>query len=75
MATFAYEGRAASGETRTGTVEADSIEAARSRLRQMQISPTSVAKKGGVLDAEITIPMPEFLKALMKNGKNHIDVI
>jgi type IV pilus assembly protein PilC len=43
-------------------VEADSVEAARSRLRQMQISPTSVAKKGGLMDAEISIPTPAFLK-------------
>ena len=62
MATFAYEGRTASGETRSGTVEADSVDAARSRLRQMQINPTSVAKKGGLLDAEITIPTPAFMK-------------
>ena len=62
MAKFAYEGRTASGETRSGTVEADSAEAARSRLRQMQINPTSVAKKGGLLDAEISIPTPDFMK-------------
>jgi len=62
MAKFAYEGRTASGESRSGTVEADSAEAARSRLRQMQISPTSVSKKGGLLDAEITIPTPAFMK-------------
>jgi type IV pilus assembly protein PilC len=62
MATFAYEGRTASGETRSGTVQADSVDAARTRLRQMQINPTSVAKKGGLLDAEITIPTPAFMK-------------
>jgi type IV pilus assembly protein PilC len=62
MATFAYEGRTASGETRSGTVQADSVDAARTRLRQMQINPTSVAKKGGLLDAEINIPMPAFMK-------------
>jgi len=62
MAKFAYEGRTASGESRSGTVEADNVEAARSRLRQMQISPTSVAKKGGLMDAEISIPTPAFLK-------------
>jgi type IV pilus assembly protein PilC len=62
MAKFAYEGRTSSGESRSGTVEADSVEAAKSRLRQMQISPTSVAKKGGLLDAEISIPTPAFMK-------------
>mgnify|MGYP002876895836 CR=1 FL=1 len=62
MATFAYQGRTSSGETRSGTVEADNVEAAKSRLRQMQISPTSVSKQGSILDAEINIPLPDFMK-------------
>ena len=62
MATFAYQGRTSSGETRSGTVEAENVEAAKSRLRQMQISPTSVSKKGSILEAEINIPLPDFMK-------------
>jgi type IV pilus assembly protein PilC len=62
MPKFAYEGRTSSGESRSGVVEAENIEAARSRLRSMQISATSVSKKGGLLDAEINIPTPEFMK-------------
>ena len=62
MATFAYQGRTASGETRSGTVEAKNAEAAKSRLRQMQISPTSVSKQGSLLEAEINIPLPDFMK-------------
>ena len=62
MATFAYQGRTSSGETRSGTVEAESVEAAKSRLRQMQISPTSVSKQGSLLEAEINIPLPDFMK-------------
>ena len=62
MATFAYQGRTSSGETRSGTVEAENVEAAKSRLRQMQISPTSVSKQGSILEAEINIPLPDFMK-------------
>jgi type IV pilus assembly protein PilC len=68
MAKFAYEGRAASGETRSGTVEAKDLAAAKSRLRQMQITPTTVAKKtGGFLDGDIKIPIPNFLKPKVSN--------
>jgi type IV pilus assembly protein PilC len=67
MAKFAYQGRTASGESRSGTVEADTVEAARSRLRQMKISPTSVAKKAGIFDAEINIPTPAFMKPKVSN--------
>jgi len=61
MAVFAYEGRTASGETKKGEVEAASADAARTRLRQMRITPTSVKKKG-FGSAEISIPMPKFLQ-------------
>lgn len=68
MATFAYEGRAASGETRSGTVEAKNVASAKNRLRQMQITPTSVTKKGGgFFDAEIKIPTPDFMKPKVGN--------
>jgi type IV pilus assembly protein PilC len=63
MPVFAYEGRTSGGETRKGEVEAANADAARSRLRQMQISPTSVKAKGGGLGGiELKIPMPGFLK-------------
>ncbi len=61
MAVFAYEGRTASGETKKGEVEAASIDAARTRLKQMRITPTSVKKKG-LGAAELNIPMPKFLQ-------------
>jgi type IV pilus assembly protein PilC len=68
MAKFAYEGRAESGETRSGTVEAKDLAGAKNRLRQMQITPTSVAKKGGgLLDVDINIPTPNFLKPKVAN--------
>ncbi|MEC7949324.1 MAG: type II secretion system F family protein, partial [Myxococcota bacterium] len=63
MPVFAYEGRTSGGDTRKGEVEAANADAARSRLRQMQISPTSVKAKGGGLGSmEINIPTPAFLK-------------
>lgn len=66
MPVFAYEGRTAGGETRKGEVEAADSEAARNRLRQMQIQPTSVKKKGGMGAVEIKIPTPAFLKPKVK---------
>lgn len=63
MPVFAYEGRTSSGETRKGEIEASDVDAARSRLRQMQISPSSVKVKGGFFSGgEINIPMPDFMK-------------
>jgi len=59
MPVFAYEGRTASGETKKGEVEAADQDAARSRLRAMQISPTKVKAKGGV---GISMPQFDFLK-------------
>jgi type II secretory pathway component PulF len=62
MPVFAYEGRTSGGEVRKGEVEAADPDAARSRLRQMQIQATSVKPKGGFGSTEIKIPMPAFLQ-------------
>ena len=61
MPVFAYEGRTASGETKKGEVEAADQDAARSRLRAMQISPTKVKAKGG-LGGGLSMPQFDFLK-------------
>lgn len=61
MPVFAYEGRTSAGETRKGEIEAASPDAARSMLRQRQISATSVKPKGGL--GAIEIKMPAFLEA------------
>ncbi len=61
MPVFAYEARTTSGELKKGELEAADPDAARARLRQMQLSPTSVKKKSA-LSAEINIPLPDFLK-------------
>ena len=62
MPVFAYEGRTAGGDTRKGQLEAADAEAARSRLRQMSIQPTSLKKAGGLGSMELSIPTPNFLK-------------
>ena len=62
MPVFAYEGRTSGGEVRKGEVEAADPDAARTRLRQMQIQATSVKAKGGWGSSEIKIPTPNFLK-------------
>jgi type IV pilus assembly protein PilC len=61
MPVFAYEGRTAAGEVKKGEVEAADQEAARSRLRQMQISPTKVKAKGG-FGGDLKMPQFDFLK-------------
>jgi type IV pilus assembly protein PilC len=62
MPLFAYEGRTSNGDVRRGEVEAADSDAARSRLRQMQINPTSVKPKAGGGGMEIKLPALAFLK-------------
>ncbi|MCK6505915.1 type II secretion system F family protein [Myxococcota bacterium] len=61
MAMYAYEGRTAGGEARKGEIEAPDQDAARKRLRAMQIQPTSLKAKGA-LDMQIKVSTPGFLK-------------
>ena len=65
MPVFAYEARTSAGDVRKGTVEAKDSAAARERLRKMQLSPTTVTKKGGLLSGDI--PQPAFLKPKVTN--------
>ncbi len=46
MPTFTYEAKTRTGEVRTGTMDADDEAAVGQRLRQQQLQPTKVAKKG-----------------------------
>jgi type IV pilus assembly protein PilC len=46
MPQFIYEAKTRSGETKTGTLEADDEAAAGVKLRQQQLTPVSVKKKG-----------------------------
>jgi type IV pilus assembly protein PilC len=69
MPVFAYEGQTSSGESRKGEIEAKDDSAARKKLRQMQISPTKLSKKGSGLSMELnfgSIPMPAFMKPRVK---------
>ncbi|MCB9777781.1 MAG: type II secretion system F family protein [Alphaproteobacteria bacterium] len=60
MAMYAYEGRTSTGESRKGEIEAPDQDAARKRLRAMQIQPTSLKAKGGGM--KVSVAMPNFLK-------------
>ncbi len=67
MPVFVYEGQTSAGESRKGEVEAKDDAAARKKLRQMQINPTKLSKKGGGMNIEIgAIPMPAIFKPSVK---------
>lgn len=59
MATFNYEYKTSGGETRTGKLEAADPQAARARLREQRINPTTLTESKGF---SLNIPMPAFLK-------------
>jgi type IV pilus assembly protein PilC len=48
MAEFTWEARARSGEVRKGVMEADNEDAVNNRLRQQQLNPVKVKKKGAL---------------------------
>lgn len=62
MAVFAYEGKTAQGEVRKGKIDAPDQASARSKLREMRISATSVTESKSALDLKLSIPTPSFLK-------------
>ena len=66
MATFAYEGKTASGEARKGTINAADTTQARAKLRDMRISASSVTESKSALAFQIKIPRPGFLKPGVK---------
>ena len=45
MATFAWEGKTATGETRSGTMVADNDQEVMNKLRAQQIVPSKIKKK------------------------------
>lgn len=49
MAEFAWEARARTGEVRKGVMEADDEAAVNARLRQQQLNPVKVKKKGAAI--------------------------
>jgi type IV pilus assembly protein PilC len=49
MAEFTWEARARSGELRKGVMEADSEDAVNNKLRQQQLNPVKVKKRGALL--------------------------
>src|SRR4051794_11643854 len=58
MAEWVWEARARTGETKKGTMEADTAEAVQTKLRSQNLNPVKVKKKAEGLK----IPMPGFLK-------------
>jgi type IV pilus assembly protein PilC len=67
MPLFAYEGQTSGGESRKGEIDAKDDAAARQKLRQMQISPTKLSKKGAGLNLDLSaIKIPAFLKGGVK---------
>ncbi len=64
MPVFAYEGKTAAGNVKKGEIEANSADAARTKLRRMQISPSKLKEKGK--KGEFGIPIPAFLKPKVK---------
>lgn len=53
MAEFAWEARARTGEVRKGVMEADNEDAVNQRLRQQQLNPVKVKKKGKEINLTI----------------------
>ena len=53
MAEFTWEARARSGEMRKGVMEADNEDAVNNKLRQQQLSPVKVKKKGSAFSFQI----------------------
>jgi type IV pilus assembly protein PilC len=53
MAEFVWEARGKTGELRKGVMEADSEDGVQARLRQQQLNPTKVKKKGRAFDFRI----------------------
>jgi type IV pilus assembly protein PilC len=53
MAEFVWEARARTGELRKGLMEAENEEAVNNRLRQQQLQPTKVKKKGKGISLQI----------------------
>ncbi|MBN1335994.1 MAG: type II secretion system F family protein [Deltaproteobacteria bacterium] len=66
MPQFAYEGRTPAGDARRGEITAASLDAARARLRQMQIDPTTLRRKS-LWSAELHLPRIGFLKPRVTN--------
>ncbi len=60
MPAFLYEYRNASGELKKGEIEAENQNAAMTRLKAMQIKPTTVKKKTA-LNVDLNVPLPKWM--------------
>ncbi|MDB4975759.1 MAG: pilC [Myxococcaceae bacterium] len=58
MAEWVWEARARTGETKKGTMEADTVDTVQEKLRAQNLNPVKVAKK----PIEINLKLPNFFK-------------
>jgi len=58
MTEWVWEARARTGETKKGTMEADTVDTVQTKLRAQNLNPVKVAKK----PKEINLAMPKFFK-------------
>ncbi|MDP2307655.1 MAG: type II secretion system F family protein [Pseudomonadota bacterium] len=66
MAVFKYEGRTATGEAKKGVVEAADLNGAKQRLREMRVQTTTLAESKSMMDIQLKLPSPAFLKPKVK---------
>ena len=67
MADFAWEARSRTGELRKGVMEADSQAAVENRLRQQQLNPVKVKRRGTLANIRL-LPPNEFCNPANVNG-------
>jgi type IV pilus assembly protein PilC len=71
MAEWAWEARARTGETKKGTMEADSADTVNGKLRAQNLNPVKVTKKA----AEINIKLPAFVQNFRKKKIEQKEIV
>jgi len=74
MAEWAWEARARTGEVRKGVMDAETQESVNERLRQQNLSPIKVKKKGGEISLKFGAPVtPQELVVFIRQFATMID--
>ncbi|HEY6878132.1 MAG TPA: type II secretion system F family protein [Polyangiales bacterium] len=71
MAEWVWEARARTGETKKGTMEADSADTVNGKLRAQNLNPVKVTKKA----AEINLQLPAFLQRFTKKSIDQKEIV
>jgi len=71
MAEWVWEARARTGETKKGTMEADSADTVNGKLRAQNLNPVKVSKKA----AELKLQLPAFVQGLLKRGIEQKEIV